>query len=368
MYFDHAASAPVNPKVLVRFNQIAETLYGNPSSVHNAGLKAEACIKDTKKIISEKFNCLPDEIYFTSGATMSNNLLIQGVMRKHPETMFITSIVEHDDIMLLYNWLPYSKRLVQVDKYGIVDMQEVWQQSYNCHEDGKPCLISIQMANSETGVMQPIKELSKIAHENGAFLHVDATQYIPYYPIDVDELGIDALSMSGQKIGGLKGSGLLYARQTLRENMGSIIFGEQGLIGGTPSTPMIGSLGTAFQLLDYNNESLEQKRDMLLDALLELGGVLVGTRENRLPNNIYIRFPGVNGLTLLNLLNDCDIYIGTGSACSSDSDRASHVALAYGLSEEEAFECVRFTLGNENTDDEIKYVIQVITGLLDLLR
>jgi len=173
--------------------------------------------------------------------------------------------------------------------------------------------------------------------------------------------------MSGQKIGGLKGSGVLIARQSMQDNIRPIIYGEQGLIGGTPATPLIASLGTAFELLNYNNDELANKRDFLLEGLEKLGGILVGTKENRLPNNIYIRFPGVNGLTLLNLLNDYGIYVGTGSACSSDSDKPSHVALAYGLTEEEAFECVRFTLSENTTDEELNYTLSTVETLLTLL-
>lgn len=302
IYMDNAASTRVKPRVLATFNDIADSLYGNPSSEHAEGLRAEACINETKNKIASCIGCESDELYFTSGATMSNNVLIQGVMRKHPETMFITSTVEHNDIMELYDWLPYSKHMVSVDENGIIDTTDLWNTLIDCEAMHKPCLVSIQMANSETGIKQPIYQISSLVHEYGGYLHVDATQYIPYYPINVDLMGIDALSMSGQKIGGIKGSGLLYVRKVLAENVSPIIFGEQGLIGGTPSTPMICSLGTAFKEIDYIVSSLQHKRDIFLSCLEDMGGVLVGTKENRLPNNIFIRFPGVNGLTLMNLL------------------------------------------------------------------
>lgn len=371
IYMDNAASTKVRSEVLQTFDYVAEHLYANPSSEHSEGLKAERYINNVKENIADKFNCSPDEIFFTTGATMSNNLLIQGMLRKHPETMFITSTVEHNDIMMLYDWLPYTKRLVDVNENGVIDICQLAKYIQECIDKGIPCLVSIQMANSETGIIQPIKLISDILHlyEYG-YLHVDATQYIPYYPIDIDELGIDALSMSGQKIGGIKGSGLLYVCQVLQNNISPIIFGEQGLIGGTPSTPLIASLGAAFDKIDYiDNISLFRMRNYLLSRLKDLGGILVGTDDDcrRLPNNIYIRFPGVNGLTLMHLLSDKGIYIGTGSACSTDSDKPSHVALAYGLSEEEAFECVRFTLSPENTEGEIDYVIDMLKSILPLL-
>lgn len=368
IYMDNAASTKVKPSVLAKFNEIAKTLYGNPSSEHTEGYLADVCIEMVKGDIASRLHCDNDDIYFTSGATMSNNILIQGMLRKHPETMFITTTVEHNDIMMLYDWLPYTKRLIDVNKNGVIDITMLSQYVIDCAHKGIPCLISIQMANSETGIIQPIKLISEIIHSyKYGYLHVDATQYVPYYPIDMTDIGIDALSMSGQKIGGIKGSGLLVARQVIRDNIVPIIFGEQGLIGGTPSTPLIASLGEAFKEINYDLSSLQDKRDILLSCLLDLGGVLIGSKENRLPNNIFVRFPGINGLRLMNLLDEYDIYIGTGSACSTDSDKPSHVAMAYGLTETEALECVRFTLCNENTYDEINYVTKTIRTILKLI-
>ena len=368
IYLDNAASTPVKSGVLAKFNEVAENLYGNPSSMHTVGIGARDVIWDAQEIIAEKLNCNVDELFFTSGATMSNNLLIQGVMRKRPETMFITTMVEHNDIMELYDWLPYSKYMVGVDYDGLLDYDALYEQLIYCEENNKPCLVSIQMANSETGVIQPIKFLSKIIHKHGGFLHVDATQYIPYYPIDVKEMGIDALSMSGQKIGGIKGSGLLYICEELQPYVSPIIFGQQGLIGGTPSTPLIASLGEAFKEINYDVSSLHDKTKMFLSFVHDMGGVLIGSIENRLPNNVYVRFPGVNGLVLMNVLNEYGICIGTGSACSTESDKPSHVVLAYGLTEDEAFECVRFTLSNNNTYEDLEYVLKTLNTVLKLLK
>lgn len=367
IYMDNAASTPTKPNVLAKFNKIAEIYYANPSSIHFPGLDAMDIISCTQYIIASKLSCKQDEIFFTSGATMSNNILIQGVMRKRPETMFITSCVEHNDIMELYDWLPYSKYMLDVYEDGIINTDSLYETLVLCEAKSKPFLISIQMANSESGVIQPIKYIAKLVHKFGGYLHVDATQYIPYYPISIEDMEIDALSMSGQKIGGLKGSGLLYVRQELQDKITPIIFGEQGLVGGTYPTPLIASLGEAFELLDYDNSELQHKRDILCEHLEDLGGILVGSKENRLPNNIYIRFPGVSGMSLQNLLNEYGIYIGTGSACSSDSDKPSHVALAYGLNNEEALECVRFTLGNQNTYEDIEYVIKVLKSILEII-
>lgn len=368
IYLDNAASTPVKSGVLAKFNEVASSLYGNPSSIHLAGIEARNAIWDAQEIIANKLNCNVDELFFTSGATMSNNVLIQGVVRNRPETMFITSTVEHNDIMELYDWLPYTKHMLGVDKDGYIDLKDLWNCVKKCRDDNKPCLVSIQMANSETGIIQPINQIAETIHTYGGFFHVDATQYIPYYPIDVKSMGIDALSMSGQKIGGLKGSGLLYINQSLQPYVSPIIFGEQGLIGGTLSTPLIASLGEAFDEIDYDVLSMQHKRDIFLSYIQDIGGILIGNKNNRLPNNIYVRFPNVNGMILLNLLDENGIYIGTGSACSTDSDKPSHVALAYGLSEDEAYECVRFTISDDNTYEELEYVISVLKSILELLK
>lgn len=369
IYLDYAASTPVNPRVLATFNEIAESLYGNPSSQHKAGLLAMKEVSYAQDRIAQKLSCRQDEIYFTSGSTMSNNILIQGMLRKHPETMVIISSVEHNDIMELYNWLPYSKRMVAVDKNGMIDLEQLDSLIKACKEVGLYCLVSVQMANSETGVIQPVKRIAEIVHQHDkAFFHSDATQYIPYYPVNVDDLGIDSLSMSGQKIGGIKGTGLLYCKKQLAAEISPVIFGEQGLVGGTYATPLIASLGEAFSLIDYKTLDIEHKRDFLLGEFEQLGGILIGNKENRLPNNIFMRFPGVNGLSLMNLLSDYEIYIGTGSACSTDSDKPSHVALEYGLTPEEAMECIRVTLGKNNSFTEVEYVVKVMKSILSLLR
>lgn len=370
IYLDNAASTKVKPGVLGEFVAIAEQCYGNPSSEHTEGFLADNVIEMTKGGISAKLHCDNDDIFFTSGATMSNQLLIQGFVAKHPNAMIITTNVEHNDILMCVNNLLVFRHILDVDKNGLIDVDKLSAiLEYSADTMSVPTLVTIQMANSETGIIQPIQKIAGVVKKyDNAFLHMDATQYIPYYPINMECWGIDAISMSGQKIGGIKGSGLFVVRQTLRNHIKPIIYGEQGLIGGTPSTPLIASLGVAFDEIDYGViDDLIAKRNTLWNGLKDLGAILVGGTDNRLPNNIYCRFPKINGLTLLHVLDENNIYIGTGSACSTDSDKPSHVAISYGLSPEEAFECVRFTLSNETTYEEIKKVLYVIKNILPLL-
>ena len=370
IYLDNAASTKVRPEVLDEFIAVAKKFYGNPSSEHSEGYLAESCIKQVKDNISEIIHCNGDDVFFTTGATMSNQLLIQGFVAKNPHGMVITTNVEHNDIMLLMDELSCHKFILKVENNGLINLNQLSEVlRYSCEEMNIPTLVSIQMANSETGIIQPIQKISGIVKKyNNAFLHMDATQYIPYYPINMNCWGIDSISMSGQKIGGLKGSGLLVVRQALRDNIKPIIYGEQGLIGGTPATPLIASLGVAFDEIDYNSSSTQIERNRLLSMLQSMGAVLVGGLKNRLPNNIYCRFPGVNGLALLHLLDEREIYIGTGSACSTDSDKPSHVAKAYGLTDKEAFECVRFTLSKDITYEDIYTVVKVLNSILPLIK
>lgn len=371
IYLDNAASTRVKKGVLAEFVMVAEQCIGNPSSEHKEGILAENIIKTTKNNIASKLHCDSDDIFFTSGATMSNQLLIQGFVAKHPNAMIITTSVEHNDILMCVNNLLVFRHILDVDKNGLIDVDKLSAVlEYSADIMSVPTLVCIQMANSETGIVQPIQRIASVVKKyDNAFLHMDATQYIPYYPINMECWGIDSISMSGQKIGGIKGSGLFVARQTLRNHIKPIIYGEQGLIGGTPSTPLIASLGVAIDEINYHHTlNIAKRRNALWGELQNLGAVLVGGTNNRLPNNIYCRFPGVDGLTLLHLLDENEIYIGTGSACSTGSDKPSHVAIAYGLSEKEAFECVRFTLSDDTTYGDIEKVANVIKGILPLIK
>lgn len=370
VYLDNAASTKVKDRVLDEFVKVAKNIFGNPSSEHTEGYLAESYIDIVKGKISAKLHCDNNDIFFTTGATMSNQLLIQGFVAKHPNAMVITTNVEHNDIMMLINNLDCYKFILNVCENGLIDLNKLYEiLRYASTEMNVPTLVSIQMANSETGIIQPIQHICSLCKDyDNVFLHMDATQYIPYYPIDMECWGIDSISMSGQKIGGIKGSGLLVVRQALLDHIKPIIYGEQGLIGGTPSTPLIASLGVAFDELNYDVSSLHDKRDTLLSCLQDNGGILVGDINNRLPNNIYIRFPNIKGLSLMYLLDEYGISIGTGSACSTDSDKPSHVAKAYGLTDDEALECVRFTLSDEITYENIDYVAKTLANILPLIR
>lgn len=349
IYLDNAASTPVLDSVKAKLINTLD-IYGNPSSLHDEGIKARKVVNESKDIISRQINCSSDELYFTTGATMSNCVILQGFRGN-----ILSSAIEHEDIIMMH------PNTISVDKYGFINLLEL-----DCvlPELGSNTLVSIQMANSVIGTIQDIKKISKLVHSYGAFLHTDATQYIPHFPIDTKKMGIDALSMSGQKIGSIKGSGLLYISEQLLPHINPIIYGKQGLIGGTENVPGIACLGEAFNQLHYNKEET-QLRDMLIEGL---NGKLIGPKANRIPNNVCMKFDGVSAIEVVQLLNEYGICCSAGSACSSGDAEPSSTLLSIGLNRDEALSCVRFTLGRDTTEKDIFETIKITNSVIDLLK
>lgn len=358
IYLDYAASTPVLPQVKEKLIKTLD-IYGNPSSLHDEGQKANEIIWKTKDIVSKTLNCSKDEIFFTSGATMSNSIILNG-FNHH----VISSVIEHEDIQMISEFFGDIK--ICVDSNGYIDMDNLKMILNDCVVYEYPTLFSIQMANGEIGTIQNIKEISKLIHSYpNCYLHTDATQYIPYYPVNVKELGIDALSMSGQKIGCIKGVGMAYISSELQEYISPIIFGKQGLVGGTENVPGIACLGEAFNQLSYNNNKMLILRDRLIGGL---NGKLVGNTENRLPNNVCMCFEGIRAESIVAMLDEYGICCSAGSACSSGDNKPSATLLAIGLSEYKANSCVRFSIGNQNTEEEIDETINTTNRVIDILR
>lgn len=358
IYLDNAASTPILPQVKSKLLSCLD-IYGNPSSLHNEGAKAKQLINETKIIIAHKLHCSTDELYFTSGASMSNSLVLQGFQGN-----LLYSAIEHEDIQLLgKDNLGY---IIPVNADGTVNLEKL-NNLIKTFCANTSTIISIQAANSEIGTIQDLQTISQIIHSyTNAYLHVDATQYIPYFELNAQKLNIDALSMSGQKIGCIKGMGLLYISDKLKPKIKPIIYGAQGLIGGTENVPGIVCLGEAFKYLDYsNNKRISQLRDKLVDGL---NGTLVGPITNRLPNNACICFDGLDSTAVVMLLNEYGICASSGSACSSTSSEPSHVLKAIGLSDENANSCVRFTLSKNTTEEEIDKTIDITNRITGMLR
>lgn len=360
IYLDNAASTMPSKEVKQKLIDLLDN-YGNPSSIHLIGIEARRVIEKATNIISSRISCNKDEIFYTSGATMGNQLIIQGFLKANPNGKVVISTIEHDDIMLLADSMPDKFYRVSVNGLGQIDLQELSDLLYSINE---PTLFCIQYANSENGVIQDILSISSLIHKfENKYLHVDATQYIPHYPINVTKLNIDSMSMSGQKINCIKGIGMLYVKKDMP--ISPIIYGEQGLIGGTENVLGIGCLGEAFKNLKYNNTELSAKSDYLIK---NLKGKLIGSINNRLPNNVYMLFDGINSESMVTLLNEVGICVSAGSACSSQIAKPSHVVLSMGYTEEEAKSCVRFTLNNDITYDDLDYVIKKTNEFIDLLK
>jgi len=369
IYLDYSASTPLLPQVKQKLFSVL-SIYANPSSLHQAGIQSAILIEEARNNISIVFHCLPEELYFTSGATMSNNQAIQGFIKANPSCVVITSSIEHDDIYLMLQSYPKNKQYyIPCDKAGRLSLDYLKQTLDGLSSNNKPILISIQWANNEMGIIQDMKAIIKLVKSYpNTFFHTDATQYVPYYSIDLSDLQIDILSMSAQKIGGLKGTGLLYVKEGV--SLSPIIYGDQGLIGGTENVPGIACLGEAVKSIDYSEEriySIKSKRDYLLGGLCN-NGILVGSLENRLPNNINMIFDGIRGEELQALLSDFGVYVSTGSACSSHTDEPSRTLTAMGYSKEEANSSIRFSISDNTSYEDLNYVINLVNMNVENLR
>ena len=363
IYMDTAASTMPSEDV-IKCLQENVGVFGNPSSLHNEGERAHNLITKTTSDISEIFNCNEDEIYYTSGATMSNNIFIQGFLRANKNAKLVISSIEHNDIIELADYIDKQKKeecvyRLPVYNNGLIKI-DYFSKLLN-ELDGNCVLCCIQAANGECGVVQDMDKISKIIHSHkNMFLFSDMTQYVPYYPVDIRQLNIDAMSMSGQKIHCIKGTGLLYIKNGIK--IDPIIFGEQGLIGGTENVLGIACLGTAIKNINYDNIDLINKRDYFIELI---NSDLVGSKENRLPNNVCIKC-NINAESMVVMLSEFDICSSAGSACSSNTNKPSHVLLAMGYSDEDAKKCIRFTIDNNTTFEDIDYVVDIFKQLSNI--
>ena len=366
VYLDTAASTPLLQSVKDKLYSVID-IYANPSSLHARGQQASSVIEEAKQEISLKLNCNPEEIYFTSGATMSNNQAILGFIKRHPGCAIVTSCIEHDDIYLMIQDYSYNlKHLIPCDVNGFLDLDSLKECLDELQSKERTTLLSIQWANNETGVIQDMETICNIANSYpDVYIHTDATQYIPYYPIDLSFIKVDMLSCSAQKIGGLKGTGLLYVRKDVK--LSPIIYGDQGLIGGTENVPGIACIGEAVKSISYSNEKLIENRNYLYHKLRNYG-TLVGSLDNRLPNNLNMIFRDVRGEELQAFMSDFGVYVSTGSACSSHTDKPSRTLTAMGYSADQANSSIRFSLGKDITKEELDYVAIVTTNGIDALR
>lgn len=373
IYLDNAASTKIHENVLQEMLPYLKDQYGNPSSIHRYGRNAGKAIKKARNQIANLINADPSEILFTSGGTESNNTALFGITKKKPGTRIITLSIEHDAI------LEPCKRLAKegfdiiylpVNNYGLVDPLNLKKNITK-----NTSLVSIMFGNNEVGTIQPIFDLAKICKEKNIIFHTDAIQAIGKIPIDVKKLGIDLLSISSHKINGPKGIGALYIRHGI--SLDPIILGggqEKGLRSGTENVANIVGFGKACELarinLLENYTKIKKLQDYLSNRIIkEISEVtLNGHPKERLPNNVHLTFLGVNGEDLLIKLDENGIAASTGSACSVQIQKASHVLQAMGFSHEQITGSLRLTIGISNNLEEMEKTIEILKNVVKELR
>ena len=371
IYMDNAATTPVYPEVYEAMKPYFDEVYGNPSAVYTFAGKAGRAVDDARQTIASVINAKPEEVYFTSGGSESDNWAIIGAAEGncHKGKHIITTKIEHHAVQNTCKYLEkhgFEVTYLDVDKYGRVSPKDV---ALAIRPD--TILISVMTANNEIGSIQPIEEIGNIAGKHGVLFHTDAVQAMGHIKIDVEKMNIDMLSASAHKLNGPKGVGLMYVRKGIA--IPSFIHGgaqERGRRAGTLNVPGIVGFATAARMAEESMTERSQYvtglRDYFIDRVLNEidGSRLNGDRINRLPNNINLSFIGINGETLLIILDQNGICASSGSACSSGSLDPSHVLTSIGLSSQEAGSSLRFTLSEKNTRDEIDYTIDIIKKAL----
>lgn len=374
---DYAASTPVDPVVIKAMLPYFNKYCGNASSLHSFGAKSGEALEKSRETIARIIGAKKSEIFFTSSATESNNMALKGIAfaNKEKGRHILVSSIEHDCVLGSANWLQgqgFEVEKIPVNKYGSVDPKYIASRT---RED--TILVSVMHANNEMGTIEPIEKIGKICKDRGVYFHTDAAQSFGKIPIDVEKMNIDLLTASSQKIYGPKGAALLFVRK--RTKITPLIHGggqESGLRSGTTNVPAIVGFALAAELcekeMEKENQRLSALRDRIISELLRKipKSHLNGHPTKRLANNINLRFDGIEGESILMLLDSYGIAAATGSACSSQKLQPSHVLLAMGIPAEKVHGSLRISLGRwtqkEDTDHLMKVLPEIIRRLRDI--
>ncbi len=375
VYFDNAATTKLDERVLEEMMPYLKNEYGNASSIYKLGRNAKKAVEDSREKIAKVINAKPEEIYFTAGGSESDNTIIRGIAYeyKNKGNHIITSKIEHPAVLETCKQLEkegFEVTYLDVDENGIVKLEEL---KNSIRKD--TILITIMFANNEIGTIQPIKEIGKIAKENNIYFHTDAVQAVGIEKIDVVEMNIDALSMSGHKFYAPKGIGALYVRKGIKFQ--KLINGghqEKNKRAGTENVPAIVGMGKAIEMAYENIEEHRKKikdlRDYYISEVerripyIKINGDL----EKRLPGNANISFRFIEGEGMLLNLDLKGICASSGSACTSGSLDPSHVLLAIGLPHEIAHGSLRISIGKDNTKEEVDYLLDNLEQIVKRLR
>ena len=375
IYMDHSATTYVRKEVMEAMAPYHAEHFGNPSSIYSIARESREAVNTARAQVAQALYADPDEIYFTSGGSESDNWAIKGVAfaNRKKGNHIITSKIEHHAVLHTCEYLEkegFTVTYLPVDQYGLVDPAELEQAITD-----KTVLISIMYANNEIGTIEPVAELGAIAKKHKIPFHTDAVQAIGNIPIDVKTQNIDLLSLSAHKFYGPKGVGVLYIRKGIK--IDNLIHGggqERRRRAGTENIAGIVGLGRAIELvtsdIDGHNKKIRTLRDRLLAGIVERipHTHLNGHPEKRLPGNINISFEFIEGESMLLWLDDEGICASTGSACTSGSLEPSHVLLATGLPVEISHGSLRLTIGDVNTDSDVDFVLEVLSKVVSRLR
>ena len=371
-YFDNAATTKVKKEVMDKMFPYFIESYGNPSSLYTLGRTAKMGIEEARREVADLINCDKNEIYFTSGGTESDNTALKGIMylNKNKGKHVITTKIEHHAILNSCKTLEengFKVTYLNVDKDGIINLEELVNAITK-----DTVLISVMFANNEIGSVQPIQKIGEIAKEKGIIFHTDAVQACGNVKIDVKEMNIDMLSLSGHKIGAPKGIGALYVNKNIEfKNLIDGGHQEREKRAGTENVSGMIGLGEACKIAKNNMENhvnrLTELRDFYFSEVKnQIQNIKInGSLDHRLPGNSNISFKGVSGSELLMKLDERGICASAGSACSSGSSMPSHVLTAIGLTSEYAEGTLRVTFGDENTKEDVEYLV---TSLADVIK
>ena len=373
VYLDNAATTYVSGQVLQTMLPYFTSEYGNAASIHGLGRSAEAAIAKAREQIANAINAKPSEIYFTSGATESDNWILNGMVRGSESRRALVSCIEHPAMIETCKQLEkegYKIEYIEVDEKGIISVSDLIAKL------AKPaCLVSVMTANNEVGTIQYLNTISNVCRERGVPFHTDATQAIGAVHINVKDMHISALSLSSHKLYGPKGVGALYIRNGLK--VGKFMYGghqERNRRGGTQNVPAIVGFGTAVEITmrdhSINNHRIKVLRDYMIAQIEEKIPFvhLNGHRTQRLPNNVNFSISGCEGESLLMMLDMVGICASTGSACTSGSLEKSYVLSNMGVADDFNQASIRFTLGRSTTKDDIDYTVNELVKIVKKLR
>ncbi|MBQ9030387.1 MAG: cysteine desulfurase NifS [Parasporobacterium sp.] len=375
IYADNAATTKMSRTAIDAMLPYMEEIWGNPSSLYEVGQRAQEALWSARERIAAAIGATPKEIYFTSGGSEADNQAIISAARwgeRKGKKHIISTAFEHHAVLHTLDKLAregFEIELLDVHANGLITRDQV---ADAIRED--TCLVTIMFANNEIGTVQPIAQIGSLCKEKGVVFHTDAVQAAGHLPINVQEMNIDLLSMSAHKFHGPKGTGVLYARKGIP--LVNVIEGgaqERGKRGGTENVPGIMGMAAALEEecagMEQNTAKLLKLRDRLIDGLSKIPhSALNGDRESRLPGNVSFCFEGVEGESLLLLLDDKGICASSGSACTSGSLDPSHVLLAIGRPHEVAHGSLRLTLSSENTEEDVDAILKAVPEVVEYLR